>query len=102
MEQQEKCIQLDDDMLANKISLRVFLKLPSIQTYFCKTLLKLKTGEASIVVAKGQFAGPRKLDDSVLPLVQLAGVAAAELRDQFCCGPVRTVPQAALLPAAIC
>lgn len=57
-------IQLDDDMLANKISLKMFLKLPSTQTYFCKNQFveteEYERGMYQIAV-KGHFRGPQNV-----------------------------------------
>lgn len=53
-------------------------------------------------MVEGQFRAPPKLDNAVLPLVQLPGIIAAKLRKHLRYRLVRTVPQAALLPATIC
>lgn len=80
----EKCIQLDADRLASDISSRVVLKLPSTQTFCCKTLLKSNTGEASIAVVEGQFRAPP-------PKIGRCGPAISATTGYYCCKTAQTV-----------
>lgn len=87
-----------DNMLANKMSLKMFLKLPSIQ----KCVWQNQRRRASVEMWSGAiFAPPPPNRTRVVPLVQLPGVTA-RLHKQSRRRLVRTVPQTALLPAAIC
>lgn len=78
--EEKALIQLGDNMLANKISLKMFLKLPLIQ----KCIESKKVGEVSVEMwSEAIFEAPLKLDSS-------AAIRATTWC--YCCETAQTIP----------